>query len=227
MNELALFAGAGGGILAGQLLGWRTVCAVEHNKHAASILVRRQNDGILPAFPIWDDVRTFDGRPWRRVVDVVSGGFPCQAFSTAARGRNTAANLWPDMLRIVAAVKPKFVFAENVSVRAINAAADDCESMGYKTCAVSLSAADLGADHIRERHWLLAYADDKSKLFGAINAKMGVRAGIRNGVWQTEPDKPGMANGLADRMDRFTAIGNGQIPAVAASALSILCTDTD
>lgn len=89
MNELALFAGAGGGILAGHMLGWRTVCAVEWNAYAASILCARQNDGFLPPFPIWNDVRTFDGRTWRGVVDVVSGGFPCQAFSTAARALTT------------------------------------------------------------------------------------------------------------------------------------------
>ena len=53
MNELALFAGAGGGILGGHLLGWRTVCAVEWNAYAASVLVQRQNDKQLPAFPIW------------------------------------------------------------------------------------------------------------------------------------------------------------------------------
>jgi len=68
MNELALFAGAGGGILGGQLLGWRTVCAVENDPYAASVLVARQNDGVLPPFPIWDDVRTFDGRPWRGML---------------------------------------------------------------------------------------------------------------------------------------------------------------
>ena len=61
MNELALFAGAGGGILGGHLLGWRTVCAVEWEAYPASVLVARQNDKILPTFPIWDDVQTFDG----------------------------------------------------------------------------------------------------------------------------------------------------------------------
>ena len=58
MNELALFAGAGGGILGGQLLGWRTVCAVENDSYARDVLVARQNDGCLDPFPIWDDVRT-------------------------------------------------------------------------------------------------------------------------------------------------------------------------
>ena len=86
MNELALFAGAGGGILGGHLLGWRTVCAVEWEPYPASVLVARQNDGILPPFPVWDDVQTFDGRPWRGLVDVVSGGFPCQDISAAGGG---------------------------------------------------------------------------------------------------------------------------------------------
>lgn len=81
MRELALFAGAGGGILGGKMLGWRTVCAVEIEKYPRSVLLQRQKDGILDKFPIWDDVRTFDGRPWRGKVDVISGGFPCQDIS--------------------------------------------------------------------------------------------------------------------------------------------------
>ena len=86
MNELALFAGAGGGILGGHLLGWRTVCAVEWEQYPASVLCARQNDGLLPPFPIWDDVQNFDGKPWRGIVDVVSGGFPCQDISAAGTG---------------------------------------------------------------------------------------------------------------------------------------------
>ena len=86
MNELALFAGAGGGILGGKLLGWRTVCAVEWEAYPASVLCARQNDGFLETFPIWDDVQTFDGKPWRGIVDVVSGGFPCQDISVAGGG---------------------------------------------------------------------------------------------------------------------------------------------
>ncbi len=141
MNELALFAGAGGGLLASRSLGWRTVCAVELDEYCRCVLIQRQNDGELrPGFPIWDDVRTFDGRPWRGLVHIVTGGFPCQAFSTAAAGNNTADDLWPEMRRVVADVAPWYVFAENVSRDAINAAADDLESMGYKTRALSLSA---------------------------------------------------------------------------------------
>ena len=70
MCELALFVGAGGGVLGGHLLGWRCVCVVERDFYAASVLVARQNDGSLASFPIWDDVRTFDvGQPMSLIVD--------------------------------------------------------------------------------------------------------------------------------------------------------------
>jgi DNA (cytosine-5)-methyltransferase 1 len=62
VNELELFAGAGGGILGGKLLGWRTVCAVEVDAAAREKLMARQNDGSLEPFPIWSDVRSFTAR---------------------------------------------------------------------------------------------------------------------------------------------------------------------
>lgn len=224
LRELALFAGAGGGLLAGHVLGWRPVCAVEFNPYAASILVQRQNDGLLPPFPIWDDVRTFDGRPWRGRADIVSGGFPCQAYSTAAAGRNVADDLWPEMRRVVADAAPRYVFAENTSRKAIDAACDDLQEMGYNTRAITLGAADLGGDHVRPRSWLLAYADDKGELLRGIDAEVAVRSGFRHGVWSCQPGKPGVDDGLAARVDRFAATGNGQVPAVAIAAAIILAT---
>ena len=222
MNELALFAGAGGGILGGKLLGWRTVCAVEWEPYAACVLAARQNDKILTPFPIWDDVQTFDGKPWRGIVDVVSGGFPCQAYSKAAAGKNTSDDLWPEMRRIVADVAPRYVFAENVSRIAINQAADDCESMGYKTKAISLSAKDLGADHIRERFWLLAYSDNDGELLRSINAKARWMQGMETSFWESYTESSRMVDGVAARMDRLKATGNGQIPIVAATAFNLL-----
>lgn len=82
MNELALFAGAGGGILANELIGDTTICAVERDAFAAQVLAQRQNDGIFKPFPIWSDVRSFDGKPWRGIVKAISGGFPCQDVSS-------------------------------------------------------------------------------------------------------------------------------------------------
>jgi len=104
MNELHLFAGAGGGILAGQLLGHRCVCAVEWEPYAQAVLVARQNDGTFPPFPIWDDVQTFDGKPWAGIVDIVAGGFPCQDISSAGGGQALTASAaacgatWPGSL---------------------------------------------------------------------------------------------------------------------------------
>ena len=86
LRELALFAGIGGGVLGGKLLGWRTVCAVEIEPFCQQVLRARQDEGSLERFPIFDDVRAFDGRAWRGRVDVVSGGFPCQDISGAGKG---------------------------------------------------------------------------------------------------------------------------------------------
>ncbi len=223
LNELALFAGAGGGLLASKILGWRTVCAVELDEYCRCVLIKRQNDGQLrPAFPIWDDVCTFDGRPWRGIVNIVTGGFPCQAFSTAAAGNNTADDLWSEMRRVVADVSPRYVFAENVSKKAIDAACDDLESMGYKTKAISLSAKDLGADHIRERFWLLAYTDNDGEFLRSVNAKARWLPKLANGVWEGDARGSRVPDGMAYRMDRLKATGNGQVPIVAATAWMIL-----
>ena len=225
MYELALFAGAGGGILGGHLLGWQTICAVEYEPHHAAVLIQRQNDGILQPFPIWDDVRTFDGRPWSGRVDVVSGGFPCQAYSTAASGKNTADDLWPEMRRIVADVAPRYVFAENVARRAINRAADDLEAMGYAVRCAAVSAADLGADHVRERYWLVAHADMHRKLFKSVDAEVACLPRVRSRVWETFPDQSRMDDGVAHRVERLAATGNGQVLAVARAAWHLLAAN--
>ena len=222
MNELALFAGAGGGILGGKLLGWRTVCAVEIDPYATSVLIARQNEGFLPPFPIWDDIHTFDGKSWRGVIDVVSGGFPCQAFSTATHGRPTAQNLWPEMRRVISEVKPVFVFAENVSRKAIEVAATDTRKLGYQARTIQLSAKDLGADHIRRRYWLLAYSNLRDELRCRINAETPQLSNFCPRVWETGPDQSRMDDGMATKLDRFKAIGNGQVPIVAATAWNIL-----
>ena len=223
MNELALFAGAGGGILASKLLRTKVVCAVEINEYCRRVLVRRQNTGELTdRFPIWDDIYTFNGHPWRGSVNLVSGGFPCQSFSTAAHGNNTAVDLWPEMRRVVSEVLPELVFAENVSASASNKAGDDLEQMGYKTKALSLSAKDLGADHNRRRYWLLAYTNNASQLLCKVNAEAQISTELYSSIWKSYPGKSRIPDGLAYRMDRLKATGNGQVPIVAATAFSLL-----
>lgn len=220
MNELAIFAGVGGGVLGTQSLGIKTVCAVELEWHCRCVLVQRQNERIFrTAFPIWDDVRTFDGRAWRGRASIITGGFPCQPFSSAPRGRKTAENLWPEMKRVINEVLPDYVFAENVTRKAIEQAAYDCAEMGYKTEMLSLSAADLGGDHKRERFWLLAYADNKSELCSTINAETRNLPQLCRSVWEDKPDYSGLAYGVSRWVDRYKASGNGQVPIVAAAAL--------
>jgi DNA (cytosine-5)-methyltransferase 1 len=183
MNELALFAGAGGGILGGHLLGWRTVCAVEWEPYAACVLLARQNDKILPLFPIWDDVQTFDGRPWRGIVDVISGGFPCQDISAAGKGAGIdgeRSGMWREMARIIHEVRPRFVFVENspmLTSRGLGTVLGDLASMGFDAKWGVLGAADVGAPHQRDRIWIKAVLADPKKLFcdgGDDNARVSV-----------------------------------------------------
>ena len=170
LRELALFAGVGGGILGGTLLGWQTVCAVERDAYAATILAQRQTDGILPIFPIWSDVTTFDGRPWRGIIDVVSGGFPCQDISAAGKGAGitgSRSGLWTQMARIIGEVRPRFVFVENSPIltsRGLNRVLGDLAAMGFNARWGVISAADVGAPHLRARIWIVANANGVREL---------------------------------------------------------------
>ena len=225
MNELALFAGAGGGILGGKLLGWRTVCAVEWEPYPASVLVARQNDGLFPPFPIWDDVQTFDGKPWRGIVDVISGGFPCQDISAAGKGAGIdgdRSGMWREMARIIREVRPRYAFVENspmLTSRGLGTVLGDLASMGFDARWGVLGAADVGANHQRDRIWIVAYAGE----IGPSNKK-AVKKLVRNRLavgcveaewWRAEPaetsreierDMGGMADGMASRVDRLKAI---------------------
>jgi DNA (cytosine-5)-methyltransferase 1 len=168
MNELALFAGAGGGILGGKLLGWRTVCAVEWEAYPASVLCARQNDGLLESFPIWDDIQTFDGKPWRGIVDVISGGFPCQDISTAGKGAGIdgeRSGMWGEMARVIREVQPRFVFVENSPMlvsRGLGRVLGDLASMGFDAKWGVLGAADIGANHKRDRIWIVGKAQSSN-----------------------------------------------------------------
>jgi len=232
VNELALFAGAGGGILGGHLLGWRTVCAVEFDPYARDVLLSRQNDGCLPPFPVWDDVRTFDGRPWRGSVDVVSGGFPCQDISAAGKGAGIGgarSGLWREMARIVGEVQPRFVWVENSPMlvgRGLGLVLLDLAAMGFSARWGVVGACDVGAPHQRERLWLLA--DNPMFRPARVDEESDERKGWsprteRSHWWDTEPDVGRVADGLADGVDeRIHCIGNGQVPGVAAMAWRIL-----
>lgn len=233
LRELALFAGAGGGILGGRLLGWRTICAVEYNAYARSVLLARQNDGTLAPFPIWDDVRTFDGRPWRGLVDVVSGGFPCQDISAAGGGKGIdgeRSGLWAEMARIVSEVRPRFVFVENSPLlveRGLAVVLGDLAEMGYDAEWACISAGNVGSPHQRERIWIMGYAPGFGLQEGDIDLRQHFKewpghTGAWNGRRMDKPGIVGVVDGVANWMDRLKASGNGQVSRVAATAWRIL-----
>ncbi len=273
MRELHLFAGAGGGIYGGQLLGHEPVCAVEIEPYCRQVLGERQADGTFPPFPVYEDVRKFDGAPWRGIVDVVCGGFPCQPWSAAGKRKGTAdpRHLWPEMARIISEVRPRYVFAENVNVRAFEEPWRDLRAMGYRVPPIlCLSAADVGAPHLRKRWWMRATDTDSDELrqqpveakgegpvVSASNGEAptladaaggeprqspereGRQSAIRrgqncggltrawkaeaeNGWWSTERGLGRVADGVADRVNRLKALGNGQVPQCAAQAWRIL-----
>jgi site-specific DNA-cytosine methylase len=130
-------------------------------------LCARQNDKILPTFPIWDDVQTFDGNPWRGIVDVVSGGFPCQDISTAGKGggiTGSRSSMWKHMARIIGEVRPQYAFVENspmLTNRGLGTVLGDLASLGFDAEWGVLSAADVGANHKRDRIWIVARNMDK------------------------------------------------------------------
>jgi len=242
LRELHLFAGAGGGILGGMLCGHRTVCAVEIEKYPREVLLQRQRDGILPEFPIWDDVRTFDGKPWRGKVDVVCGGFPCQDISCAGKGAGIdgeRSGMWGEMARIIGEIRPQYAFVENSPMlvgRGLARVLGDLAEMGYDARWGVLGAQHTGACHKRERIWILAnycmprqssrYKSPQKRRptleveFRGSDCER-LRGSLREWI-ETESGVCGVVYGVDSRVDRLKAIGNGQVPQCAALAWRIL-----
>lgn len=161
---LELCAGYGGFSLALQDVA-QPICYIERDSYAASVLASHIKAGRLHDAPIWDDVDTFDGRPWRGLVDIVAGGIPCQPFSAAGKqlGVDDDRWLWPSIARLLAEVEPRYVFLENVPQLVRHGLPEvlaDLARLGFDAEWGLLSAAAVGAPHRRERFWLLADAGD-------------------------------------------------------------------
>ena len=164
MNGLALCSGIGGLDLGLHIAidGYRTICHVEREAYCAAALVARMEDEALDSAPVWDDITTFDGHPWRGIVDIISAGYPCQPFSVAGRraGVEDPRHLWPHVARIIGECEPRFVFLENVPGHlnlGFDEVAEDLDGMDYEVAATLLTASELGATHRRERLFVLAH----------------------------------------------------------------------
>jgi DNA (cytosine-5)-methyltransferase 1 len=143
---------------------YRTVCFVERNSFAAAAIVARMADASMAPAPVWDDLKTFDGRPWRGRVHILTAGYPCQpfTFSGLRKGENDPRHLWPDVARITSEISPEWVFFENVPGHLTLGFQDvtrDLQAMGYRIAARVVSAAEVGGSHTRERLFILAHSN--------------------------------------------------------------------
>lgn len=241
LRTLHLFAGGGGGILADILLGHTPVCAVELNAYCRNEMLARQRDGVLPRFPIWDDVRTFNGQPWQGRVDVVCGGFPCQDISSAGKRAGIdgeRSGLWSEFARVIGEIQPPFVFVENsphLRTRGLVRVLKNLAGMGYNATWGVLGADAVRAPHKRKRMWIVAHTNNPRERVQQKHAEVG-RAQATQGVfdnnvyaalvggadWWPVDLISGVDDGMAHRMDRVRATGNGQVPRVAALAWRLL-----
>lgn len=187
MNGLDLFSGIGGLTLA--LEPWVTpIVYCENDRYAQAVLLSRMSDGHLPVAPIWDDIRTLQ-KSHVPGVEIIYGGFPCQDISAAGTGKGMEAGsrsgLFSEILRISEEIRPSYIFLENVpAIRTRGLARVLCEltSIRYDCRWTVVSAAELGAPHLRERWFLLAANSDS--------------VGLRNGR-ERNPKRKAKANSIA------------------------------
>ena len=187
MNEelrtMHLFAGAGGGILADLILGHRPIVAVEWDKYACEVLRARVADGWFDGMSVWEgDVRLFDPSEYKGRVDCIHAGFPCTDISTAGTkagvGEDTRSGLYREVLRIADILQPRYLFLENVSAivngddgSMLRTVVGDVATRGYDAVWRCLSASEVGANHKRDRWWLLAYTNCNSESDESINGQ--------------------------------------------------------
>ena len=244
MNELSLFTGAGGGLLATQhLLGWKTIGYVEIDDYCQSIIQQRIIDGFLDRAPIFSDVKAFINQgyaeAYKGMVDVITAGFPCQPFSVAGKqkGEQDERNLWPQTRDAISIVRPQYIYLENVpnllTHTYIWRILSDITALGYDCKWGIVAANDVGAPHLRKRWWIVAYS---TSIRQQIN-----RGSIIAQTWWGSPyvqlfndsqrgpfkisSHISMDDGVASNVDELETIGQGQVPRVVEVAWKVLAQE--
>lgn len=176
LRGLDLFSGIGGISIA--LEPWvRTIAYCERDRHAQSVLLSRMAAGDIDRAPIWDDVTSLSGSMLPN-IDIIYGGFPCQDISVAGRGgglEGKRSGLFFEIVRLATELKPAFLFLENVPAirtRGLDIVIKELSRIGYDCRWTVVSAAELGAPHLRKRWFLLAY-NNRSKLRNAESRRAG------------------------------------------------------
>ena len=141
------------------------MCYVERDAYCQQLLQARMRDGVICDAPVWDDLKTFDGRPWRGLVDFMWGGIPCQPYSVAGKQQGAAdeRDLWPDFRRVLCEVRPRFALVENVSGflaagGGLARVVGELAASGYDAEWDCIEACSVGAPHPRDRVWIVADA---------------------------------------------------------------------
>jgi len=164
MNGLAICSGVGGIELGLRLTDpeYKTVCYIEREAYPVAVTIKKMEEGLLDEAPIWDDLRTFNGKPWCGKVDIITAGFPCQPWSAAGKREGTEDErwLWPDIFKIICDIRPRTIFLENVP-GLLNGGVEiilrDLAKIGYDAIWNVFSAIGVGANHLRKRIFILAY----------------------------------------------------------------------
>lgn len=243
MNELSLFTGIGGGVLASKLTGKKVIGYVEWNEHCQQAIAQRIKDGIFDEAPIFSDIDAFISEGYAKqysgMVDLISAGFVCTDVSVANQsaegtdGDRTGAT-WDSTADCIRIIRPPYVFLENsaaILVRGIERVADDLSRMGYEFRWGVLGAAHLGASHERRRWWCVAthssciglergYSLEAEREISARSVQTLRESKVRMEI--PDPESFGDCNDVARRVERLRSIGNAQVPAVGAAAWEIL-----
>ncbi len=248
MKELSLFTGAGGGLLASHLLGWRPIGYVENNDYCQRVINQRILDGYIPNAPIFSDIRSFNDQgyaaSYQGMVDVISAGFPCQPFSQAGKkkGEHDERNMWPATMDTIRIIKPKWVWLENVrGLLALNGGRpayfgrilSDLANDGYDANWTVLGGHEIGLPVDGKRifvaatncEWLYGLQAEQS-FHRAIKQTVQKRVflGSVRGALQPHhyPNLRRERLALATIMERLKAIGNGQSPPLVKAAWEYL-----
>lgn len=162
MNHASLFSGIGGFDLASEWMGWNNILQCEWDEFCQKILKYYWPNAML-----YEDIKKTDFTKHRGTIDILTGGFPCQPYSSAGKRKGTEddRHLWPEMLRAIREIEPKWVVGENVSGivswnggLVFNEVQVDLETEGYEVQPVLLPASGINAPHHRERCFFIAYS---------------------------------------------------------------------
>jgi DNA (cytosine-5)-methyltransferase 1 len=239
LTHASIFTGIGGFDLAASWLGWKNVFQCEIEPFCQKLL-----QYWFPESELFSDIKTSNFKKYHGTIDIISGGFPCQPFSVSGKRKGTDDDryLWPELLRVLREVQPRWFVGENVcglltqqSGMVFERVCADLEDARYKVQSFVIPACAIGAPHRRDRIWIVANADNETGKLRNQSQTQGTQCSdelsgkqypIPN--WNDFPTQSpvcvrddGVSCGLADitiskwRNESIKALGNAIVPQVA------------